>query len=212
MKMVLLGPPGAGKGTHGKIIATRYNIPTISTGDMIREAIKAGTEMGKAAKSIIDKGNLLADDIVIGLVKERIAADDCKNGFILDGFPRTVAQADALNQMGVEIDVALELFSTDEEIVERLSGRRVCPVCGRTYHVVDNKPNVEGKCDDCDSELITRADDTESTIRERLKVYHLQTEPLIEYYSKKGLHCSVHVTGELEEVSAKVKAVLEGIK
>lgn len=210
MKMVLLGPPGAGKGTHGKIVAGRYNIPIISTGDMIRSAIKGGTEIGKIAKGIIDKGGLLGDDIVIAMVEERIKQDDCKNGFILDGFPRTVVQAEALDKMGDnKPERALELFSEDGEIIERLSGRRVCPDCGRSYHVKDNKPDVDGLCDDCKVELTIRDDDKEDTVKERLKVYHLQTEPLIDYYGKMGILRSVHVRGELEDVAAEVAKVLE---
>ncbi len=210
MKMILLGPPGAGKGTHGKIIAERYNIPIISTGDMIREAIKKGTEIGKVAKDIISKGQLLSDEIVIEMVKERVGYDDCKEGFILDGFPRTVVQAEALSNMGeCKPDVVLELYSTDGEIIERLSGRRVCPDCGQTYHVTNNKPNVEGRCDSCNAELIIREDDAEDTVKDRLKVYHLQTEPLTEYYKKQGLLRSVHVRGEMKDVAAEIATTLE---
>ena len=211
MKMILLGPPGAGKGTHGKIIAERYNIPIISTGDMIREAIKKGTEVGIVAKDIISKGQLLSDEIVIEMVKERVGYDDCKNGFILDGFPRTVVQAEALSKMGeCKPDIVLELYSTDGEIVERLSGRRVCPDCGQTYHVTNNKPNVEGRCDNCNAQLIIREDDAEDTIKDRLKVYHLQTEPLTDYYKKQGILRSVHVRGELMDVAAEIAKTLEG--
>ncbi len=210
MKMILLGPPGAGKGTHGKIIAERYNIPTISTGDMIREAIKKGTEIGKVAKDIISRGQLLSDEIVIEMVKERVGYDDCREGFIFDGFPRTVFQAEALNKMDeYKPDVVLELFSTDGEIIERLSGRRVCPDCGQTYHVTNNKPNVEGRCDNCNAELIIREDDAEDTVKERLKVYHLQTEPLIEYYKKQGILRSVHVRGEMKKVAEEIARTLE---
>lgn len=210
MKMILLGPPGAGKGTHGKIIAERYNIPIISTGDMIREAIKKGTEIGKVAKDIISKGQLLGDDVVIEMVKERVGDEDCKNGFILDGFPRTVVQAEALDTMGeCKPEMVLELYSDDGEIIERLSGRRVCPDCGQTYHVTNNKPNVEGRCDNCNAQLVIREDDAEDTVKDRLKVYHLQTEPLTEYYKKQGLLRSVHVTGAMKDVAAKIAKTLE---
>lgn len=186
MRIILLGAPGAGKGTQAQFLTKRYNIPQISTGDMLRAAIKAGTEMGKLAKEAMDAGKLVTDDIIIGLVKDRIAEDDCKNGYLLDGFPRTLAQADALTAAGIQIDAVIEIDVADAEIVKRMSGRRVHLASGRTYHVVFNPPKVEGKDDITGEELVQRDDDKEEVVLDRLKVYHEQTEPLIGYYKEQA--------------------------
>ncbi len=183
MKVILLGGPGAGKGTQASFICEKYGIPQISTGDMLRAAVKAGTPLGIEAKKVMDAGGLVSDEIILGLVKERTAEPDCKSGFLFDGFPRTLAQADALKEQGVDIDAVVEIDVDDAEIVKRMSGRRVHLASGRTYHVVFNPPKVEGKDDETGEDLIQREDDQEETVLERLKVYHDQTEPLIEYYS-----------------------------
>jgi adenylate kinase len=183
MRLILLGPPGAGKGTQANFICKRYAIPQISTGDMLRAAVKAGTPLGVAAKKVMDSGALVGDDIIIGLVKERITQPDCANGFLFDGFPRTIPQADAMKAAGVKLDVVLEIDVPDEAIIERMSGRRVHPASGRTYHVKFNPPKVAGKDDATGEDLIQRADDEESTVRNRLQVYKDQTRPLVAYYS-----------------------------
>lgn len=183
MKIILLGGPGAGKGTQAGFIKEKYNIPQISTGDMLRAAVKAGTPLGIEAKKVMDAGGLVSDDIILGLVKERIQEDDCKNGFLFDGFPRTLAQADALKTQGVDIDAVVEIAVDDAEIVRRMSGRRVHVASGRTYHVIFNPPKVEGKDDETGEDLIQRDDDKEETVLKRLEVYHSQTAPLIKYYS-----------------------------
>lgn len=182
MKIILLGAPGAGKGTQAQFLTKKYDIPQISTGDMLRAAIKAGTPMGKMAKEFMDSGRLVTDEIIIGLVKDRIAEDDCKNGFLLDGFPRTVPQADAVTAAGIELDAVIEIDVPDEEIVKRMSGRRVHQDSGRSYHLVYNPPKVEGKDDVTGEELIQRPDDKEEIVKDRLKVYHEQTQPLVNYY------------------------------
>lgn len=182
MRIILLGAPGAGKGTQAQYITEKYGIPQISTGDMLRAAVKAGTPLGIEAKKVMDAGQLVSDDIIIGLVKERIAEADCANGFLFDGFPRTIPQADALKDAGVELDAVVEIDVADEEIIKRMSGRRVHPASGRTYHIVFNPPKEEGKDDVTGEELVQRADDAEDTVRERLNVYHDQTKPLISYY------------------------------
>ena len=182
MKLILLGAPGAGKGTQAEIICQHLNIPAISTGNIIREALNSGTEMGLKAKSYMDSGKLVPDEVVINIIKERLAQDDCKNGFILDGFPRTIAQAEALDRMGIEIDRVIDIEVPDEKITERLSGRRVCGECGASYHLLYKKPQVEGVCDKCRGALVQRKDDQPQTILERLAVYHDQTEPLKGYY------------------------------
>ncbi len=184
MRVILLGGPGAGKGTQANYIKEQYSIPQISTGDMLRAAVKAGTPLGLEAKKVMDAGGLVSDDIILGLVKERIIQPDCTKGFLFDGFPRTLAQADALKQEGINIDAVVEIDVDDEEIIKRMSGRRVHLASGRTYHILYNPPNVEGKDDVTGEDLIQRDDDTEATVRKRLAVYHEQTEPLIEYYSK----------------------------
>lgn len=186
MKIILLGAPGAGKGTQAQFLTKRYDIPQISTGDMLRAAIKAGTPMGKMAKEFMDAGKLVTDEIIIGLVKDRIEEDDCKNGFLLDGFPRTVPQADAVTAAGIALDAVIEIDVPDEEIVKRMSGRRVHQDSGRTYHLVYNPPKVEGKDDETGEELIQRPDDKEEIVKDRLKVYHEQTQPLVDYYKEQA--------------------------
>ena len=186
MKLILLGAPGAGKGTQAEKICERLSIPTISTGNIIRAALKNGTEMGLKAKSYIDVGKLVPDAVVIGIVKERLNENDCQNGFVLDGFPRTIPQAEALVDMGIEIDLVLSIEVPDEKVVERMSGRRVCPVCGATYHTEYKKPEKDGICNQCKTELIIRKDDEPATVLDRLHVYHEQTEPLKSFYAKTG--------------------------
>jgi len=183
MRVILLGGPGAGKGTRAKFIEELFNIPQISTGDMLRAAVKAGTPLGLEAKKIMDEGGLVSDEIILGLVKDRIAESDCANGYIFDGFPRTLPQAESLKAQGVDIDYVVEIDVSDEEVIKRMTGRRVHPASGRTYHIIFNPPKVEGKDDDTGEDLIQRDDDKEETVKERLKVYHDQTEPLINYYT-----------------------------
>ncbi len=186
MKLILLGAPGAGKGTQAEKICEKLSIPTISTGNIIRAALKNGTEMGKKAQKFIDAGKLVPDDVVIGIIKERLFEDDCKAGFILDGFPRTIPQAEALDEMGIEIDCVLSIEVPDEKIVTRMSGRRVCPACGASYHTEYKKPEKDGICNLCGAELVIRKDDEPATVLDRLHVYHEQTEPLKDYYAKTG--------------------------
>ena len=186
MNLILLGAPGAGKGTQAEKICEKLGIPAISTGNMLREAMANGTEMGLKAKSFIDAGKLVPDEVVIGISRERLQADDCKNGFILDGFPRTIPQAEALDAMGVRIDRVIDIEVPDEKIAARLSGRRVCLKCGATYHTEYKKPKTEGVCDVCGDKLVQRKDDMPETVLDRLKTYHEQTEPLKDYYAKKG--------------------------
>ncbi|MFN8770222.1 MAG: adenylate kinase [Neisseriaceae bacterium] len=208
--IVLLGPPGAGKGTQAKFITEALNVPQISTGDMLRNAIKEGTELGMKAKEVIEKGQLVSDDVVIGLVKERIKASDCKNGFLFDGFPRTIAQADSLKQAGVKIDYVIEIEVPQEEIVSRLSGRRVHVPSGRTYHVKYKPPKFDNKDDVTGEELIQRDDDKEETIRKRLEVYNEQTSPLTKYYSedREVKYVKLDGTQEVDLVRQKVIAQL----
>ena len=184
MRLILLGAPGAGKGTQAQYITEKYNIPQISTGDMLRAAVKAGTPLGVEAKKVMDAGGLVSDDIILGLIKERLQQPDCANGFLFDGFPRTIPQAEALREQGVKLDYVVEIDVEDEEIIKRMSGRRVHPASGRTYHVVFNPPKVEGKDDVTGEDLIQREDDNAETVRKRLEVYHNQTKPLVEFYSK----------------------------
>jgi adenylate kinase len=184
MRLILLGAPGAGKGTQAAFICKRFGIPQISTGDMLRAAVKAGSPLGVAAKKVMDSGALVGDDIIIGLVKERLAQPDCASGFLFDGFPRTIPQADALKAAGIKLDVVLEIDVPDEAIIERMSGRRVHAASGRTYHLVFNPPKVAGKDDATGDDLIQRDDDREDTVRHRLAVYHSQTRPLVDYYSR----------------------------
>ena len=208
MNLILLGAPGAGKGTQAEVISDALNIPQISTGNILREAVKNGTEYGLKAKEAMDRGALVSDDIVIGILKDRIAADDCKKGFILDGFPRTVPQAEALDAMGVTIDKVIEISVPDETIKQRVSGRRVCSGCGATYHVEFKPSKVEGKCDKCGAETIIRKDDQPETVLERLDVYHKQTAPLKDYYSKQG---KLETVIGQEEVSETSKLTLKAV-
>ena len=208
MNIILFGPPGAGKGTQAEILSKDLSIPTISTGAIIRGAVKEGTPMGLSAKKYMDGGALVPDEVVIGIIKERLAKDDCKNGFILDGFPRTVPQAEALDAMGVKIDVVVSLEVPDEAIVDRMSGRRVCKVCGATFHTIYN-PSAKGeKCDVCDADLLIRDDDKPEVVLNRLVTYHKETEPLKDYYSGKGILKSVPGQDKVEETTALMKAAL----
>ena len=209
MKLIFLGAPGAGKGTQAEIIAAELKIPTISTGNIIREALANGTEMGLKAKSFIEAGKLVPDDVVIGIIKERLANEDCNNGFILDGFPRTIPQAEALDNMGIIIDKVVDIDVPDENIVNRMSGRRVCKACGSSYHIENKKPKVEGVCDACGGELQIRKDDAPETVLDRLNVYHEQTEPLKDYYAKCGKLRSVEGTAPIKEITASILKVLE---
>ncbi|MDK9693050.1 MAG: adenylate kinase [Sulfurimonas sp.] len=210
MRIILLGAPGAGKGTQAQFLTKRYNIPQISTGDMLRAAIKAGTEMGKMAKAAMDTGKLVTDEIIIGLVKDRIAEDDCKNGYLLDGFPRTLAQADAVTNAGINIDAVVEIDVPDAEIVKRMSGRRAHLASGRTYHIIFNPPKVEGKDDATGEELVQRDDDKEEVVLDRLKVYHELTEPLIGYYKGQAskvdtlTYITVDGTANIADVEAAI--------
>ena len=209
MKLIFLGAPGAGKGTQAEIIASKLNIPTISTGNIIREALANGTEMGLKAKAFIEAGKLVPDDVVIGIIKERLAEDDCNGGFILDGFPRTIPQAEALDNMGIIIDKVVDIDVPDENIVNRMSGRRVCKACGSSYHIENKKPKVEGVCDSCSGELQIRKDDAPETVLDRLNVYHEQTEPLKDFYAKCGKLRSVEGTAPITEITAAILKVLE---
>lgn len=211
MRLILLGAPGAGKGTQAEIISEKYNIPTISTGNIIRAALKNGTEMGLKAKSYIDAGNLVPDDVVIGIIKERLAESDCRNGYILDGFPRTIPQAEALDELGFVIDAALSIEVADSEIVKRMSGRRVCEKCGASYHTEYKKPAVDGKCNFCDGALVIRKDDEPETVKNRLNVYHEQTEPLKDYYRNCGKLLCVEGQDEVADTTALVLAALAEI-
>ena len=209
MKLILLGAPGAGKGTQAEVISEKYDIPAVSTGNMIRAALKNGTEMGLKAKSYI--GALVPDEVVIGIIKERLAEADCKNGFILDGFPRTIPQAEALDEMNFGIDAALSIEVADEEIVKRMSGRRVCEKCGASYHTEYKKPAKEGVCNFCDGNLVIRKDDEPETVLNRLKVYHDQTEPLKEYYNNCGKLITVEGQDEVADTTALVLKALSEI-
>jgi len=215
MRIILLGAPGAGKGTQAQFLTKKYNIPQISTGDMLRAAIKAGTELGKKAKEAMDAGKLVTDEIIIGLVKDRIAEDDCKNGYLLDGFPRTLPQADAVTNAGIEIDAVIEIDVPDEEIVKRMSGRRAHLASGRTYHVVYNPPKVEDKDDITGEDLVQRDDDKEEVVKDRLKVYHEQTEPLINYYKAQAeknpniKYIRVDGTADIKNVEEAIVSGLE---
>ena len=213
MNLILLGPPGAGKGTQATFIALEKKIPHISTGDMLREAIKNGTELGLKAKAVMDAGNLVSDDLIIELVKERISQNDCKNGFLFDGFPRTIPQAEALKENNVEINAVIELVVVDEEIIKRMSGRRIHLASGRTYHVDYNPPKKTGLDDETGEELIIRKDDEPATVKDRLKVYWTQTQPLIEYYSNYKSasdfnYFTVDGTLSVEEIKNNIKAFL----
>ena len=210
MKLIFLGAPGAGKGTQAEFISQHLNIPTISTGNIIREALKSGSEMGQKVKECMDSGRLVPDKVVIEIVRERLAQDDCKNGFILDGFPRTIVQAEALDRMGVDIDRVIDIDVADDVIARRVSGRRVCLTCGATYHVDYKKPAKEGICDKCGDTLVQRKDDHPDTVQERLQVYHDQTEPLKEYYALCGKLVTVQGQGEVADTSKLTLAAIEG--
>ena len=209
MKIIFLGAPGAGKGTQAEIVSKTYGIPAISTGAIIREAIKTGTDMGKAAMSYTEAGKLVPDDVVIGIIKERLAKDDCSKGFILDGFPRTIPQAEALDASGVVIDRVIDIEVPDEKIVTRMSGRRVCEKCGSSYHLLYKKPAVEGVCTNCGGTLVQRKDDHPDTVKDRLRVYHEQTEPLKEYYEKQG---KLHIVEGQEEVADTTALTLKALE
>lgn len=217
MRIILLGGPGAGKGTQANYIKDKYNIPQISTGDMLRAAVKEGTELGLKAKQVMESGGLVSDEIILGLVKDRIAKDDCVNGFLFDGFPRTLTQAENLRTQGADIDYIVEIAVDDEEIIKRMSGRRVHLASGRTYHVTFNPPEMEGKDDETGEELIQRDDDKEETVRERLSVYHKQTEPLIGYYSnmakssdsKSPRYIRINGIGKVEEIRDQIFDALD---
>jgi adenylate kinase len=215
MNIILLGPPGAGKGTQATNICEKYSIPQISTGDMLRAAVKAGTALGVEAKKVMDSGGLVSDDIIIGLVKERITDSDCSNGFLFDGFPRTIAQAEALKSDGVKIDYVVEIQVPDEDIISRMSGRRAHLSSGRTYHIIYNPPKVEGKDDITGEDLVQREDDNEDTVRSRLDVYHEQTQPLVDYYSSwmnsdsdAPKYSAANGVGALEDVRNRIYANL----
>lgn len=216
MQIILLGGPGAGKGTQAGFITKKYGIPQISTGDMLRAAVKEGTPLGLEAKKIMDAGGLVSDDIILGLVKERIAKEDCARGFLLDGFPRTIPQAEAIKQQGIQIDSVIEIAVNDDEIIKRMSGRRVHPASGRTYHVMYNPPKASGKDDETGEPLIQRDDDKEETVRKRLEIYHEQTEPLISFYSnwagsgEDNAPCyhKIEGVGSVEEIRDRIFAAL----
>lgn len=213
MNLILLGPPGAGKGTQAKRIVEKYEIPQISTGDMFREAVSKGTELGKKAKEYMDRGELVPDEIVIGIVKERLSQPDCENGFILDGFPRTIKQAEALDDMlddmNRKIDAVINISVPDEEIMKRIVYRRVCKNCGAVYNLIYSPPKVDGKCDKCGGELYHRDDDKEETVKERLRVYREQTQPLIDYYTRKGILYNVDGTKSIDDVWNQIVEILD---
>ena len=212
MKIIMLGAPGAGKGTQAKMIAEKYGIPHVSTGDIFRANIKNGTELGMEAKKYMDQGQLVPDELTVKILLDRVAQDDCKNGYVLDGFPRTIPQAecltDALSKLGSKIDYAIDVDVPDENIVKRMGGRRACLNCGATYHIVFNPTKVEGKCDACGAETVLRDDDKPETVQKRLSVYHEQTQPLIDYYKAQGILKSVDGTKPMDEVFADIVAIL----
>lgn len=211
MKIIMLGAPGAGKGTQAKMIAAKYAIPHISTGDIFRANIKAGTELGKKAKKYMDEGGLVPDELTVDLVIDRLGGDDCENGYVLDGFPRTIPQAqaldEALSRIGEKIDFAIDVDVPDENIINRMGGRRACIGCGATYHTIYNPPKEEGKCDACGGELVLRDDDKPETVKKRLEVYHTQTQPLIDYYNGGGILKSVDGTVAVDDVFASIVSV-----
>ncbi len=210
MNMIFLGAPGAGKGTQAEVVCKELNIPAISTGNMLREAVKNGTEAGLKAKSYMDAGELVPDEVVIGILKDRIAQPDAQNGFILDGFPRTVEQAEALDKMGVEIDKVIEISVSDEAITARMSGRRVCEGCGNSYHIEYKPTKVEGICDACGAKVVQRIDDKPETVQARLKTYHEKTAPLKDYYTKRGKLVTVEGQNEISETSRLTLAAIRG--
>ena len=208
MKLILLGAPGAGKGTQAEILCKKLGIPSISTGNILRAAIKDGTPTGLKAKSYIDAGKLVHDEVIIGIVDERLSQDDCAGGYILDGVPRTIAQAEALEKAGIKFDAVVSIEISEDEILRRMSGRRVCEACGSSYNVEAIPPRVEGICDNCGGKLIQRKDDTPETVRERLKVYHTETEPLVDFYAERGLLKRVAVSGSKEVTAQAILATL----
>lgn len=213
MNIMLLGAPGAGKGTQSKFLIEKYGIPQISTGDILRAAVKEGTELGVKAKECMESGALVSDEIILGIMKERLAAADCQNGFILDGFPRTIAQAEGLevmlNGMNKKLESVVAFAVEDKELIERLTGRRVCQACGASFHVAFNKPKAEGKCDYCGAELIQRKDDNVETVTNRLEVYKNQTAPLIDFYKERGVYFEVDGTSDIESINKAVVSILE---
>lgn len=212
MKIIMLGAPGAGKGTQAQMIADKYNVPHISTGDIFRANIKNGTELGMEAKKYMDQGLLVPDELTVKILLDRVAQDDCKNGYVLDGFPRTIPQAnvleDALNKLGDKIDFAIDVDVPDENIIRRMGGRRACLSCGATYHIEHVPPKAEGICDRCGKEIVLRDDDKPETVKKRLDVYHDQTQPLIEFYGKKGVLKSVDGTVDMQDVFAAIVSIL----
>lgn len=212
MKLMLLGAPGAGKGTQAEIVSKKYSIPTISTGALLRTAMKEGTELGIKAKSFISAGELVPDNVVIGIIKERLSEKDCEKGFILDGFPRTVPQAKALEEMGIEMDLVISIEVSDDAIINRMSGRRLCSSCGASYHTVHIPPKTEGVCDSCGSELVIRDDDKPETVISRLEVYHKQTEPLKDFYSERGKLVLVNGSDTIENITAEIEKEIESIR
>ena len=209
MKLILLGAPGAGKGTQAEIISKELNIPTISTGNILRAAIKEGTETGLKAKAYIEAGKLVPDEVIIGIIKDRLAQSDCENGYILDGVPRTIPQAQAMEDMGIDIDKALSIEIGDDVIIDRMSGRRTCKNCSRTYHVKSNPSKEEGKCDFCGGELMIRVDDTPETVKARLDTYHRETEPLKDFYKARAKLVMVENQPTIEQTTAQIKKALE---
>ena len=209
MNLILLGAPGAGKGTQAAILAKELNIPTISTGNILRAAVASGSELGKQAKACMESGALVSDEIIIGIIRDRLAEPDCANGYILDGVPRTIPQAEALEENGIKFDHVVSMEIADEAIMERMSGRRVCPKCGASYHITAVPPKKEGVCDECGSELITRKDDAPETVKSRLAVYHKETEPLKEFYRSRGVLYPVEDQGSVEATSAAILKVLK---
>ncbi len=212
MRAILLGPPGCGKGTQAKILIDMYGVPQIATGDILREALKKGTPLGVQAQSYMDKGQLVPDELVIQIIEERLKQPDCGSGFILDGFPRTIAQAEALDKtltgMGLTLEYVFNIDVGDEELVKRLTGRRICKSCGASYHLAFNPPREDGRCDACQGELYQRDDDKEATIRNRLKVYQAQTAPLIDFYQEQKILSSINGVGSIEQITARLKAAV----
>ncbi len=215
MNLILVGPPGSGKGTQAKMLIDKYGIPQISTGDILREAVKEGSPLGMKAKALMDKGSLVSDDIVIGIIEDRVGKPDCKGGFILDGFPRTVAQSEALDnilvRMGLKIDHLINIEVDDGELMKRLTGRRTCRQCGQGYHVMFDPPKNEGVCNECNGELYQRDDDKEDTIKSRLKVYHEQTAPVVGHYQAKKLCRTVDGVGKMDEVFKRITDIIDRV-